>query len=68
MDPDLVRQKKYMGQANDVWALGVILFLLVTGNVPFWGESEAELFRRITSAKYTLPSELNFSKNLKLLF
>jgi len=47
MDPDLTKSKKYSGQAVDVWALGVILFLLLTGGVPFWGENEAELFRKI---------------------
>ena len=47
MDPDLSKQKKYSGQGADVWALGVILFLLVTGGVPFWGDSEAQLFSRI---------------------
>jgi serine/threonine protein kinase len=40
MDPDLVKNKKYSGQGADVWALGVILFLLITGGVPFWGETE----------------------------
>lgn len=68
MDPDLVKQKKYSGQGVDVWALGVILFLLVTGGVPFWGENETELFRRISSAKYSLPIKTRpYSKNLKFL-
>ena len=35
MDPDLAKERKYSGQAGDVWALGVILFLLITGDAPF---------------------------------
>lgn len=31
MDPDLSKERKYLGQAVDVWALGVILFKLLTG-------------------------------------
>lgn len=69
MDPDLVKQRKYSGQGVDVWALGVILFLLVTGGVPFWGDNEAELFRRIGAAKYSLPVKgRTYSKNIRSLF
>tara|TARA_B110000285_G_C15049976_1_gene576419 strand:+ start:944 stop:1102 length:159 start_codon:yes stop_codon:yes gene_type:complete len=52
MDPDLVKKKKYSGQGVDVWALGVILFLLITGGVPFWGDTEADLFRRISTGRF----------------
>jgi serine/threonine protein kinase len=69
MDPDLVKQKKYSGQGVDVWALGVILFLLVTGGVPFWGDNETELFKRIGIAKYSLPIKTRpYSKNIRALF
>jgi hypothetical protein len=32
---------------SDVWALGAILFQMVTGRVPFGGDSPAEVFKRI---------------------
>lgn len=65
MDPDLVKNKKYSGQGADVWALGVILFLLITGGVPFWGETEQDLYRRISSGKFSLPNKgKNHSKKL----
>lgn len=52
-----------------MWALGVILFLLVTGGVPFWGSNEAELFKRIGIAKYSLPIKTRpYSKNIRALF
>jgi serine/threonine protein kinase len=71
MDPDLVKHKKYSGQGADVWALGIILFLLLTGGVPYWGETEQELYRRICAAKYALPKKgangLPYSKKVKNL-
>jgi serine/threonine protein kinase len=47
MDPDIVKKKDYNGQAADVWALGVILFIILTGKLPFFGEFEGDLFRKI---------------------
>lgn len=59
MDPDIVKKKEYNGQAADVWALGVILFILITGKLPFFGEFEGDLFRKIQTAKYDIPKEIS---------
>ena len=47
MDPDLVRKQPYNGLAADVWACGIILYILLTGCLPYFGEFEADLFRKI---------------------
>jgi serine/threonine protein kinase len=47
MDPDIVKKAPYSGAAADVWAAGVILYIILVGKLPFFGEFEADLFRKI---------------------
>lgn len=47
MDPDLVKKQSYSGHGADVWALGVILFILTTGKLPFYAAFEGDLHRKI---------------------
>lgn len=63
MDPDLVRKQPYNGLAADVWACGVILYIIYVGKLPFFGEFEADLFRKIQNGKFTaLPSDIGDEK------
>lgn len=58
MCPDLARKAPYNPFAADVWAAGVILYTIYAGKLPFYGEFEADLFRRIQSGKFQpLPAE-----------
>ena len=63
MDPDLARKQSYNGQAADVWAAGVILYIIFVGKLPFFGEFEADLFRKIQSGKFTtVPNDVGDEK------
>ena len=44
MDPDIVRKVPYSAFAADIWAAGVILYIIYVGKLPFFGDFEADLF------------------------
>jgi serine/threonine protein kinase len=41
--------------ASDIWALGVILFKMVTGNIPFVGTNPGSVYAQIMSRKFNWP-------------
>jgi serine/threonine protein kinase len=53
MCPEIVKKTPYNGFAADVWAAGVILYIIYVGKLPFFGEFEADLYRKIQWGKYT---------------
>jgi eukaryotic-like serine/threonine-protein kinase len=47
MSPEQLRSSKSVDHLSDIWALGVILYELISGHVPYNGDSIGELFAAI---------------------
>ena len=53
--PEVLRREPY-GKAVDLWACGVILYILLVGYPPFWDEDQSKLYAQIKNARYEYPS------------
>ena len=59
--PELFKDESYIGNYVDVWALGIMLFFMVTGIMPFRAETVAKLKKCILDGSYTIPSYVSDS-------
>ncbi|KAL1456784.1 hypothetical protein WDU94_001485, partial [Cyamophila willieti] len=59
--PELFRDESYVGCKVDVWALGVLLYFMVTAQMPFPGENLNTLKKSILLGVITFPSTLSLT-------
>ncbi|XP_069015385.1 serine/threonine-protein kinase NIM1 [Embiotoca jacksoni] len=53
--PELFKDECYLGPPVDVWAMGILLFFMVTGTMPFRAETIGKLRRSIIEGTYAIP-------------
>ena len=66
LSPELISEKSCFPEYADVWASGVLLYLLIVGQMPFKGINKYDLEKKIMGAEFALP--LNINKNLQEFF
>ncbi|KAI3353247.1 hypothetical protein L3Q82_019778 [Scortum barcoo] len=57
--PELIQGKAYIGSEADVWSMGVLLFALLCGYLPFDDDNCMVLYRKITRGRYDNPRWLS---------
>jgi MAP/microtubule affinity-regulating kinase len=55
MAPEIVGRREYLGHKADIWALGVLLFVMLAGLFPFKGVNDRELYRKIGRGVFHFP-------------
>ena len=58
MSPEIVNKKEYVGVQADLWALGVLLMVMLSGIYPFKGTNSRDLYRKIARGVYSIPESI----------
>ena len=58
MAPEIIKKIEYDYELVDVWALGVLFFVILTGYFPFKGASNKEIYLKIIKGNYVIPERI----------
>lgn len=65
MSPEIVSKREYFGPPSDIWACGVLLYVLLCGSFPFKSAFEKDLFRKIQRGQYSFEGMPEISEEAK---
>lgn len=57
--PEILEGKSYDGLKADIWSMGIVLFAMVCGHLPFDDKEEQRLFSKIVYSHFQIPSYLS---------
>ena len=58
MAPEIVSRKEYLGPPADIWALGILLYVMLVGFFPFRAPTDRELFKKIEKGLFSIPNHV----------
>uniref|UniRef100_A0A6G1R7C2 Maternal embryonic leucine zipper kinase n=1 Tax=Hypotaenidia okinawae TaxID=2861861 RepID=A0A6G1R7C2_9GRUI len=64
--PELIQGKAYIGSEADIWSMGVLLYALLCGFLPFDDDNVVAIYRKIMRGKFCIPKWLSPSSTLLL--
>lgn len=59
MAPEIVTRKEYSGPPADIWALGIVLYVSLSGSFPFRAPTDRELFKKIERGVFSVPNHVS---------
>ncbi len=65
LSPEVLKKEPY-GKPVDIWACGVILYILLVGYPPFWDEDQHRLYAQIKAGAYDVSNLKRIFKNLTI--
>lgn len=65
MPPECFKSGTETSPAIDVWAIGVMFYSLLYGNLPFYGETEEEFIEKICNAPLKFPNDIAVTQEAK---
>lgn len=63
--PEIIEGKGYSGFEADIWSLGIMTYIALTGKVPFKGDKIEELQNSITTKAIELSNDNELSEKMK---
>jgi serine/threonine protein kinase len=61
MAPEIVAKKEYLGAPADIWACGIVLYVMLSGKFPFKAADDKTLYFKIKSGNYDFPNNISFT-------
>ena len=57
--PEMLKGDIYKGSTVDIWSMGIVLYSMICGSLPFQDEDNTKLYNKIIQGKYTIPMHVS---------